>query len=54
MLRSTGLPCDLRKDAPYLAYAELDFDVPVGINGDNYDRYYVRCAMDESSTSSGS
>ena len=49
MLRSTGLPVDLRKDAPYLAYAELDFDVAVGINGDNYDRYYVRMReMDES------
>jgi NADH-quinone oxidoreductase subunit D len=36
-------------DTPYLAYAELDFDVPVGINGDNYDRYYVRMReMDES------
>jgi NADH-quinone oxidoreductase subunit D len=49
MLRSTGSPRDLRKDTPYLAYAELDFDVPVGINGDNYDRYYVRMReMDES------
>jgi len=49
MLRSTGAARDLRKDAPYLAYAELDFDVPVGINGDNYDRYYVRMReMDES------
>ncbi|HET6263615.1 MAG TPA: NADH-quinone oxidoreductase subunit D, partial [Usitatibacter sp.] len=49
LLRSTGAPRDLRKDAPYLAYAELDFDVPVGINGDNYDRYYVRMReMDES------
>jgi NADH-quinone oxidoreductase subunit D len=49
MLRSTGAARDLRKDAPYLAYAELDFEVPVGINGDNYDRYYVRmCEMDES------
>jgi len=49
ILRSTGAPLDLRKDAPYLAYAELDFDVPVGINGDNYDRYYVRMReMDES------
>ena len=49
ILRSTGVPRDLRKDAPYLAYAELDFAVPVGINGDNYDRYYVRmCEMDES------
>ena len=49
MLRCTGAPRDLRKDTPYLAYAELDFDVPVGINGDNYDRYYVRMReMDES------
>ena len=49
ILRSTGAPRDLRKDAPYLAYGELDFEVPVGINGDNYDRYYVRmCEMDES------
>ena len=40
---------DLRKDAPYLAYPELDFEVPVGIKGDNYDRYYVRmCEIDES------
>jgi len=49
ILRSTGAPRDLRKDMPYLAYAELDFDVPVGIKGDNYDRYYVRMReMDES------
>jgi NADH-quinone oxidoreductase subunit D len=49
ILRSTGVPRDLRKDMPYLAYAELDFEVPVGINGDNYDRYYVRMReMDES------
>jgi len=49
MLRSTGLAMDIRKDQPYLAYRELDFDVPVGINGDNYDRYYVRmCEIDES------
>jgi NADH-quinone oxidoreductase subunit D len=49
VLRSTGAAIDLRKDAPYLAYAELDFDVPVGIQGDNYDRYYVRMReMDES------
>ncbi|MDP1648831.1 MAG: NADH-quinone oxidoreductase subunit D [Rubrivivax sp.] len=49
ILRSTGVPRDLRKDMPYLAYAELDFDVPVGIKGDNYDRYYVRMReMDES------
>jgi len=49
VLRSTGAPRDLRKDTPYLAYAELDFEVPVGIKGDNYDRYYVRMReMDES------
>ena len=49
ILRSTGAPRDLRKDTPYLAYAELDFDVPVGIKGDNYDRYFVRMReMDES------
>jgi NADH-quinone oxidoreductase subunit D len=49
MLRSTGLALDLRKDTPYLAYPELDFEVPVGIKGDNYDRYYVRMReMDES------
>ena len=49
MLRSTGLAIDLRKDTPYLAYPELDFEVPVGIKGDNYDRYYVRMReMDES------
>jgi NADH-quinone oxidoreductase subunit D len=48
-LRSTGLAMDLRKDNPYLAYADLDFDVPVGIKGDNFDRYYVRmCEIDES------
>jgi NADH-quinone oxidoreductase subunit D len=49
ILRSTGLAMDLRRDAPYLAYGELEFDVPVGIRGDNYDRYYVRmCEIDES------
>ena len=49
ILRSTGVPRDLRKDTPYLSYAELDFEVPVGIKGDNYDRYYVRMReIDES------
>jgi NADH-quinone oxidoreductase subunit D len=49
ILRSTGVARDLRKDTPYLAYPELDFEVPVGIKGDNYDRYYVRMReMDES------
>ena len=49
ILRSTGAARDLRKDMPYPAYAELDFDVPLGIQGDTYDRYYVRMReMDES------
>jgi NADH-quinone oxidoreductase subunit D len=49
ILRSTGAPRDLRRDTPYLAYDELDFDIPVGIKGDNYDRYFVRMReMDES------
>ncbi len=49
ILRSTGAPRDLRKDTPYLAYGELEFEVPVGIKGDNYDRYYVRMReLDES------
>lgn len=41
-LRSTGIKHDLRKRQPYLVYDRLDFDVPVGTNGDNYDRYMVR------------
>ena len=41
ILRSTGEPLDLRKAEPYLGYDELDFDVPIGEVGDNYDRYLV-------------
>jgi len=41
-LRSTGIPYDVRKDQPYLVYEALDFEVPVGENGDNLDRYLVR------------
>ncbi|HEX8181556.1 MAG TPA: NADH-quinone oxidoreductase subunit D [Pyrinomonadaceae bacterium] len=41
-LRGSGVAYDLRKARPYAAYAELDFDVPVGENGDTYDRYLVR------------
>jgi NADH-quinone oxidoreductase subunit D len=41
ILRSAGVPLDLRKQEPYLTYAELDFDVPIGEVGDNYDRYLV-------------
>ncbi len=40
--RSTGLAYDVRKDHPYLVYDQLDFDVPVGSTGDNFDRYAVR------------
>ena len=41
ILRSTGEALDLRKAQPYLVYDEIDFDVPVGSVGDNYDRYLV-------------
>ena len=41
LLRAAGVPLDLRKDEPYLKYPELDFDVPIGEAGDNYDRYLV-------------
>ncbi|MFO1401201.1 MAG: NADH-quinone oxidoreductase subunit D [Steroidobacteraceae bacterium] len=44
MLRGSGVAWDLRKKQPYDAYAEVDFDVPVGVNGDCYDRYLVRIA----------
>jgi NADH-quinone oxidoreductase subunit D len=42
VLRSTGVPYDVRKAHPYLAYDRLDFDVPVGTNGDNFDRFMCR------------
>jgi NADH-quinone oxidoreductase subunit D len=42
ILRSTGVPWDLRRDMPYLRYEELDFDVVVGEYGDAYDRYAIR------------
>jgi len=41
VLRAAGVPLDLRKDEPYLVYDQLDFDVPIGEVGDNYDRYLV-------------
>lgn len=42
MLRASAVDYDVRKDFPYLGYENYDFDVPVGTNGDVYDRYLVR------------
>lgn len=42
MIRGSGIPWDLRKKQPYEVYDRMDFDIPVGTNGDCYDRYLVR------------
>lgn len=42
LLRGSGVAWDLRKKQPYAAYDEIDFDIPIGVNGDCYDRYLVR------------
>lgn len=42
MLRGSGIAWDLRKQQPYEVYDKMDFDIPVGVNGDCYDRYLVR------------
>jgi NADH dehydrogenase (ubiquinone) Fe-S protein 2 len=44
-LNRSGVPWDVRKSSPYDAYDQVDFDVPVGVNGDCYDRYL--CRMEE-------
>jgi NADH-quinone oxidoreductase subunit D len=41
-LRASGEPYDIRKAAPYLVYDRIDFDIPVGSKGDNFDRYLMR------------
>lgn len=42
ILRGSGIAWDLRKKQPYEVYDQLDFDIPIGLNGDCYDRYLVR------------
>jgi NADH-quinone oxidoreductase subunit D len=42
MLRGSGIAWDLRKKQPYEVYPDVEFDIPVGVNGDCYDRYLVR------------
>jgi NADH-quinone oxidoreductase subunit D len=49
LLRAAGLPLDLRTAQPYWAYDRVDFEVPVGKSGDNFDRYLVRMAEMEQS-----
>jgi NADH-quinone oxidoreductase subunit D len=45
MLRGSGVAWDLRRNQPYECYDDLEFDIPLGVNGDNYDRYL--CRMEE-------
>jgi len=51
MVRGSGASWDLRRSKPYECYSELEFDIPVGKNGDNYDRYLIR--MEEMRQSTG-
>jgi NADH-quinone oxidoreductase subunit D len=44
VLRASGVKWDLRKAQPYESYSKFDFEIPVGTNGDTYDRYLVRMA----------
>jgi NADH-quinone oxidoreductase subunit D len=48
-LRGSGIPYDIRKSEPYSAYPDFDFEIPIGANGDIYDRYIVRLAEMEQS-----
>ncbi len=48
-LRSTGVPYDVRRAHPYLVYDRVDFEIPVGTKGDNFDRFLVRFAEIEQS-----
>lgn len=50
MLRGSGVEWDVRKKQPYEVYDRMDFDIPVGTNGDCYDRYLVRVAEMREST----
>jgi NADH-quinone oxidoreductase subunit D len=45
MVRGSGIPWDLRRNQPYECYSDLEFKIPLGKNGDNYDRYL--CRMEE-------
>jgi NADH dehydrogenase I, D subunit len=42
MVRGSGIPWDLRRSQPYAMYSEMEFDIPLGVNGDCYDRYLCR------------
>ena len=42
MLRGSGVAWDLRKNQPYEVYPDIDFEIPVGVNGDCFDRYSIR------------
>ena len=45
MLRGSGIEWDLRKKQPYDVYAQMDFDIPVGVNGDTFKRLALRLVL---------